>query len=301
MDATLTSSGPKSSVSRFKADRITSLHNVSSRYASTSLGPFVLPASGSLTLQHAIRIGRLENDKLFGGDAEESASEHEDENTKEILEHLTRGEIYNIGPTIETRESSSVSVVDPLLPFPCSTSGHGLSKSVGHSTTCRSSAPMESSVSTSKPKISRFKLNRIPGPRLTTRPVLPDSSPNTPTSSFGNSKSPSKHPATSAAGVDHRSPFISSPTNVEMSGIFALPSTQFPIVVDSPSVPPPRPESSSNSNATGDASTTHGIRTDRSPTIVATTIRESTGNNIGKASTENGKPKKISRFLAERT
>ncbi|KAG1754394.1 hypothetical protein EDB19DRAFT_1902542 [Suillus lakei] len=84
---------PKPSVSRFRADRMATAYDKST---STSLGPSVIPASRQKSLQEAIRLGKVENNHLVGGEEGESGSE--DEAVREVLELLSDGRIQNAGP-----------------------------------------------------------------------------------------------------------------------------------------------------------------------------------------------------------
>ncbi|KAG2158479.1 uncharacterized protein EDB93DRAFT_1199376 [Suillus bovinus] len=85
---------PKPSVSRFRADRMATAYDKST---STSLASSVIPASRQKSLQEAIRLGKIENDHLVGGEEGESGSE--DEAVREVLELLKNGHIHNAGPS----------------------------------------------------------------------------------------------------------------------------------------------------------------------------------------------------------
>ncbi|KAF7975835.1 hypothetical protein HWV62_8395 [Athelia sp. TMB] len=218
LDATLSSSRPKPSVSRFKAAHIASTQ-------STSLGNSVLPASGFQTVQRAVRIGRLEGDHLVGGEEGESASEPEDETMKEVLELLKKGEVLNIGPDASPSRASkslasvsrpsNIPLVVPEIASPTPTTVNG--------------------------KASKFKLNRTPQ-----RPVEPvDSTTSTPVSTAG--RSSPKLPTTRSDGTEYLStpPLPPSP---------ALNSqTQFSMIVESPSFPPPVRSSPSTFDSQGNA------------------------------------------------
>ena len=65
------------------------------RSTSTSLGPTVIPVSRQKSLQEAIKVGKLDNNRLVGGEEGESGSE--DEAVREILELLKNGQIENAG------------------------------------------------------------------------------------------------------------------------------------------------------------------------------------------------------------
>lgn len=106
---------PKPSVSRFRADRMAMAYDKST---STSLGPSVIPASRQKSLQEAIRLGKVENNHLVGGEEGESGSE--DEAVREVLELLSKGRIHNAGPgvvrstAIESSVSSARSATDTV-------------------------------------------------------------------------------------------------------------------------------------------------------------------------------------------
>ena len=63
---------------------------------SQSIGASVLPGSSS-TIKHAIRLGKVEDEQLVGGEEGESASEDDDENIKAFLDAFRRGDVKNVG------------------------------------------------------------------------------------------------------------------------------------------------------------------------------------------------------------
>ena len=83
LDATLASGRPKSSVSRFKAERTSRAAPSHSTLASHSLGTSVVPSSSASSMKRAIRMGKLENGKLTGGDEGESEDENESDDVDE--------------------------------------------------------------------------------------------------------------------------------------------------------------------------------------------------------------------------
>jgi hypothetical protein len=288
LEATLSSPRPKPTMSRFKADRNTSLYDASSLSASTPLGSSLLPSSEPQAIRRAIRTGRLENDKLVGGESGESASEAEDENVKEVLELLKMGEVRNVGPAFvsATKPSASGPNQSVLAPSPAT---HQPLENIDRLATS-AQATAEAEASTSKPKVSKFKLNRTSG----LRPALPDSTPSTPISTVR--RSSPKLPEISPDGVDSsksRSPsmFPSSTESPTVDSPFFPQST----VIVSPSFPPPR-QIRSNPDTVPTASER---RLDRPPTVMSAAVLESTGNS-SKAPMEVGNGKKISRFMAER-
>lgn len=298
LEATLSSPKPKPSVSRFKADRNTSLYDASLS-ASTPLGLSLPPSSESQTIRRAIRTGRLENDKLVGGESGESASEPEDENVKEVLELLKMGEVRNVGPAFgsATKPSASAPNQSVLASSPART--HQPLENIDHLATSSAQATAEAEASTSKPKVSKFKLNRTSG----LRPALPDSTPSTPISTVG--RSSPKLPEISPDGVDSSKSPPASVSNIGRSPVMFPPSRESPTVdspsfpkstvIVSPSFPPPR-QTRSNADTVPTAS---GSRLERPPTVMSAAVLESSGNS-SKAPMEVGKGKKISRFMAER-
>lgn len=97
----------------------------------------IIPASRQKSLRNSVRLGKLENDQLVGGNSGESGSE--DENVREVIQMLQMGNIQNAGPDFEP---SSMSTVVP--PRNCDAS----ESLVGTSTAVHGAKP------------SRFKLAR---------------------------------------------------------------------------------------------------------------------------------------------
>ena len=86
LEASLTGDRPKPAISKFKADQIVS--------SSTSLDGFVVPASQSVLMRDAVKLGKLEDDQLVGG------PEDSDDDLKEIMELIKQGEVENVGPNL---------------------------------------------------------------------------------------------------------------------------------------------------------------------------------------------------------
>lgn len=89
------------------------------RSTSTSLGPTVIPVSRQKSLQEAIKVGKLDNNRLVGGEEGESGSE--DEAVREILELLKNGQIENAGSdfvpqSAQISEGLAVSATAPSVP-----------------------------------------------------------------------------------------------------------------------------------------------------------------------------------------
>ncbi|KAF7295394.1 hypothetical protein MIND_01079000 [Mycena indigotica] len=84
----------KSALSHFQANRLATAY-----HAATPATADVLPEVKARTLQHAIRLGKLDdNDRLVGGEAGESGSEDDEAVAQEIIELLQKGEVFNAGP-----------------------------------------------------------------------------------------------------------------------------------------------------------------------------------------------------------
>lgn len=116
LEATLASAPPKSSVSRFKAE-LTARHAPNeSSLPSHSLGSSVVPSSSISTMKRAVRMGKLENGNLIGGEEGESDDEVV-ENTRALLEALTRGEVTNIGPGTQSSVHSPPNASSHSVPI----------------------------------------------------------------------------------------------------------------------------------------------------------------------------------------
>lgn len=113
---------------------------------STSIGQTVIPASRQKSLRNSVRLGKLENDQLVGGDPGESGSE--DETLKEVIQLLQTGSIQNAGP--DFKPSSMITIASPR------NSDAVESPSIGKSTATHGTKP------------SRFKLARGGGNTETT-------------------------------------------------------------------------------------------------------------------------------------
>lgn len=92
-------------MSRFRADRMAEAYDKSHPQLSTSVGSNVVPEARQKALRHSIRMGKLVNDQLAGGPSGDSASE--DEDVKEIINALKKGDVQNIGPSTRSLSPSS--------------------------------------------------------------------------------------------------------------------------------------------------------------------------------------------------
>jgi len=308
LEATLSSPHPKPPISKFKASRIASSYNTSPPLTSPgqSLGQSVLPASSFRTLERTVRMGKFENDQLVS--STQSDTEDEDAGMKDVLEMLKKGEVQNIGPEPLSRPTSG-----PPIP----------------------SSEVRVLSTAAKPKTSKFKLaqpQRRPSP---SSPGTSESQPVTPTSHAR--RSSPKLPA-SPIGVADCQPSSSSsipprePQLVpQLSAIVSLPSSQIPMIIDSPSFRRPphmaskSPAASSSFLTTVDSPSFRNptivaspviqqepsrgsTRPDRPPLVMSSTVREATHQETGNrerdlpeaCNSTSGGGKKVSRFLAER-
>jgi hypothetical protein len=99
LDATLAHGAPKSSVSRFKAGRAARARPAEPTEisAQSHVGSTTTARAQPSAVRRAIRTGKLENGKLVGP-AEDSASEDEEAQARELIDMLQRGELSNLGP-----------------------------------------------------------------------------------------------------------------------------------------------------------------------------------------------------------
>ncbi|KAK0441838.1 hypothetical protein EV421DRAFT_1810296 [Armillaria borealis] len=257
----------KTPLSHFKSERLASSYGASSPSsspspASQSLGAAVLPVSGAETLRNAVRIGKLDSDNRLVGGAE-SDSEGDDEAVQEIIRLLEKGEA---GPSKTQGSSTKGSILPetlpPLLP---------------------------------KTKPSKFKAARSQAGRPATPSSQSDSS--TPVSKVQRS-SPKLPPAA---------------TNVFPSAVMDSPS--FPagdvmsMIVESPSFPQPQTAPTSRptvmSSAVRESSQPQrreSSRPQRPPTVVPVSSMVKEANPSGNQPVgERKPPKKVSRFMAERS
>jgi hypothetical protein len=268
---------PKPNVSRFRADHMAAAYD---RSTSTSLGPTVIPASRQKSLQEAIKVGKLDNNQLVGGEEGESGSE--DEVVREVLELLKNGRIENAGPDFVAQSAqisggaAFSSLPEELATAPSISAALKPSKfKMARSTLASDQLSQSSSPLTveekSHPKAPlsevverRFKPNR-PHERV----VVPPSS---------------VQPVPSSTTPVNPSPLPESAV---------VESTSFPsMIVDSPSFPRRAQPIFDNDTS----------RPQRPPTVMRTAVTESNGGFVRSAADPRNKvPEgKISRFKAER-
>ncbi|KAG0705080.1 hypothetical protein DFH29DRAFT_908720 [Suillus ampliporus] len=254
---------PKPSVSRFRADRMATAYD---RSTSTSLGPSVIPASRQRSLQEAIRLGKVENDHLVGGEEGESGSE--DEAVREVLQLLSNGRIHNAGPDFIPQNSEGPVLSTPALPEVSAT------------------VPLVPTA----PKASKFKMARSA--------LASDQPSQSPTSlPVGERSFP-----TAVSEVIERRQFKPNPPHQRVveppAGVQPIPST----VVESPSFPSMIVDSPSFPRRTQSSSDTDTGRPQRPPVVMRSTVTEFSGGSARSASdTVTNVPEgRISRFKAER-
>ncbi|KAI0362435.1 hypothetical protein OH77DRAFT_1416696 [Trametes cingulata] len=220
LEATLASSPPKPPVSKFKA----SLGSGSS-LPSHSLGGSILPSSQSSTLKSAVRLGKLENGQLVGGEDGESDDEL-DPQAKEMLEMLKKGDVVNVGPTLPPNGT----------PVPDSSSA-STSQAEPTSNETASEAPAQPKPKLSK--VSQFKLSLAQS--------TPPQSPGSPASSLSTPLTTAER-SSPKLGSRSGTP-IAVPTKTSRPpASSSRPSEQRPqqmpgMIVDSPSFPAPNQSS----------------------------------------------------------
>ncbi|KAI0372950.1 hypothetical protein BV20DRAFT_963394 [Pilatotrama ljubarskyi] len=217
LEATLASSPPKPPVSKFKASL-----NSGSSLPSHSLGGSILPSSQSSTLKSAVRLGKLQDGQLVGGEDGESDDEL-DPQAKEVLEMLKKGEVVNVGPSLPPNGTTA----SPSSPTPANQAEPTLAESAS-----------EASPAQPKPKVS--KVSQF---KLSLAQSTPPQSPGSPASSL----------STPLTTVERSSPKLGSrngtpiavPTKTSRPPASSSgPTNQRPpempgMIVDSPSFPAP--------------------------------------------------------------
>ncbi|KAK1234962.1 hypothetical protein PQX77_001826 [Marasmius sp. AFHP31] len=118
----------KTPVSKFRANRLASAYVASS--PSQSISASVVPVAGADTLQRAIRMGNIDQDgRLVGGEHESEEednavlNEQENEAVQEVLDLLTKGQVYNAGPegelhTVSPERTTTAPFTMPTEPPP---------------------------------------------------------------------------------------------------------------------------------------------------------------------------------------
>ncbi|KAK2466719.1 hypothetical protein APHAL10511_000977 [Amanita phalloides] len=319
--AAIESSSSKPSISRFKASKLASSYNASLPQ-STSLDGSVISTSSAKTLQRAIRMGRLNsNGQLVGSDSE---GEAENEAIRQVLDLLSEGEAYNVGPggnrtvysvpSPKQEETDTAAVVNtatlPALKKPKASKfkvnrsqagppkiGPNQAKSISPTPTVSTSHPTASVVVERRP------------PRVS-NPMSVTTGESSMTSTIVNPPSSTSPAVTSTQKQGLRdlqqSMTVNSPSFQQPLEIRA--STSFPmIIIESPSFPPPRGAPPlSTTNIPSPNTQTVPRRPNRPPAVLSSVVYEKsvrpTTRRLEQAESTGGlKPNKFSRFLAERT
>ena len=249
-------------MSRFKADHLTRAHN-HIPIASTSLESSVIPAGSSPDVQRAIRLGRLESDKLVGAD--DSSSENESEAIKMALEMVKNGSLR------DTRSA------DPSPP---------ITSSFPAARESRVSQPIVESEPQPNTQTSTTSRSHAGEPRPPRSPSavdhhLPDHSEH-----LSLSPGPSPSHASPRVAAKHPPAAVHAPGQSNPNA-----APQFSMIIDSPSFAPPtsKPENS--------------VRPDRPPIVMSSIVRESgdgTSRNTSQARNSTAQ-RRVSRFKAERS
>lgn len=334
MDATLASAPPKPSVSKFKSSLVN--RGATTTMASHSLGQAILPASQTSSLKSAIRMGKIEDGKLVGGDAGESDDDM-DEEVRQIIELLKNGEATNIGPASEPSLRETESVTKPSAPKPTSKVSKFKSAMVSGSSSATLASPVGSDVNTpisvterSSPKLvtpqERLpRANPIAVPTSTSRPpskaqtVFKPNQPQNRSLRVSNS-----HSSTPRPGPSKMDPSKQSATTSHESGLtpesFHPVTNPFSNIIDSPSfLPTGITESPAFQSMIIDPSASSKMSNKSSPLVGAAASKPQTMSQqvaerpsiimtaevteSKSASRETSKPEKkqrVSRFLAER-
>ncbi|OCB84324.1 hypothetical protein A7U60_g9004 [Sanghuangporus baumii] len=295
LEASLASEPSKNGVSRFKAERQTSL--IGSGDASVSLGASLLP-EGRSTLQKTVRTGKLVNGQLTGDEGSDSELEEgERENVKRMIEALKQGVTIDDPPmsavatgnrTTRIEERNTLTALPTLQAsetrLPCSSSTKRPSRfksereSQGLSSDCKTTAPSSISSPLSNTVLDHpvsaksWVTDSVSArPTVDNRPALP------PSAAFKKPPTAVSVPSVSPTG---RRPFT-------RPQVVPDPAVLNNMIVDSPSFPPPNSSTRTQSSA-------------RPPPLVSE-VRESTRRATGHSDEVTQKSGKVSRFKAERT
>lgn len=301
-----TREGQKPVVSQFRASRIAFAYGASApsgaESESFSLGASVLPASSARTIQHAIKTGKLDSDGRLVGAEADSESE-EDQGMQEVLELLRTAEVHNLGPNGEYLHAIPPSQIPEIQRSTPQSSSHA--QETPH---CLTDLPPP----VRKPTSSKFKASLA----ASGRPAANLKS--TPSPSLSDNLSPSVTPILHAGRSSPKLDALSQQLTerVEAGTLVTLKSpspsnsqvqnpSPFSMIVDSPSFPRPQGASSHMivSSPSFPPPAQNPRRPERPPTILSTTVRESTRSTASAHATSNedSKPdKRVSRFKVER-
>ncbi|KAF8633845.1 hypothetical protein AX15_001218 [Amanita polypyramis BW_CC] len=324
---------PKPSISRFKASKFASSYNASLPSQSTSLDGSVLSVSSAKTLQRAIRMGSLDPENQLVGADGESESEEETETVQQVRELLSKGELYNLGPQ---GDRAIYAAVPPPQKNGVET---GTAAAVNRATLPPLQKPKNS---TSKFKVDRSQAGLSKATESQAKGVLstPKASTTQPTApTVVERQPPGKPKVTSTSGASPMPPTINYPfrsPNTTSTQKQDPPSTQQPMINDSPSFMPPegptslapfsmivespsfplprgaipsRLDTLTPAEAALDVLSTSTIptpavasrRPTRPPIVMSSVVREKPATErIEQAEARNALKPQVSRFLAER-
>ncbi|KAH9483908.1 hypothetical protein JR316_0003386 [Psilocybe cubensis] len=295
--------GQKPVMSQFRAQKLASAYGASAALESesVSLGESVLPASSTRTIQRAIKTGKLDLDgKLVGAEAD-SESDEEDHAMREVLELLKKGEVYNLGPNgeyLHTVHPNQIPQTHNMTVQP-SSGAQGTPQRWGN---------MPPPPPLKKPTVSKFKASLAASGRPGSKHTSNSST------SLSNISSPSVtpvfHDERSSPKLDLESrkfvkDYMKADTRTTDTGLASkVPnSSNFSMIVESPSFPKPREGMSSTSSLSYHLPAETSRRPERPPAVIST-VRESTPQPTASAHAppvDETKPgKKISKFKAER-
>ncbi|KAI0636688.1 hypothetical protein C8Q77DRAFT_1050663 [Trametes polyzona] len=287
LEATLASSPPKPPVSRFKA----SLASGSS-LPSHSLGASILPSSQSATLKEAVRLGKLEDGQLVGGEEGESEDEL-DPQAKEMLEMLKKGDVVNVGPTLSTNSPVVPTATSPSTSQTQSTPAEPpagavpapkpkLSKvsqfkmAMGQSTPPRSPASSDSSASTPLTSVERSS------PKLGSRsgtPIAVPTKTSRPRPAASSSQAPPRLPPQMPGMIVDSPSFPAPGPSSQAAG--KRPMQMTGMIVDSPSFPAPGIIPSPSFTVPTDAATPSGLTAFESAILESPSPRSPTSTVVG--------------------
>ncbi|KAM6500303.1 hypothetical protein JOM56_003317 [Amanita muscaria] len=316
----------KPSISRFKASKLASSYNASLPPETKSLDGSLLSASSAKALQRSIRMGKLDSRGRLTGHSEDSESEPENEAAQEVLDLLKKGEVYNVGP-------DSNQVLHPVPASPPKKEEQQVSAAL---------PPLN------KPKASKFKVDRSQaGPskasqhqaksistnspistNLTSPAVVTERRPPGITSTNSTNTIPSITPAVvdspsfpRASAQDRNTRISRTPPSTQQPMVVDSPSFQppstlspFSMIIDSPSFPAPKgtpktktsmqppPSFTPPSHLDTPMPANQARRPTRPPAVMSTAVREKASQPVVEhdVQMEAPRPKKVSRFLAER-
>lgn len=312
LDATLASSPPKPPVSKFKSSLVS--RAATTTMASHSLGQAILPVSQTSSLKSAIRMGKLEDDKLIGGSAGESDDDM-DEDVKQIIELLKKGEVTNIGP--KPSASSSKPQVETQTSKPASKVSRFKAAMSSDSTSTTLTSPDSSGLTTpisvaerSSPKSAtpqehQLKANPIVVPTSTSRPPTKlQFQPSRPSTSRNIASRPSASSSSANQNTNSKTtasltPESFHPVSNPFSNIIDSPSFLPAGIIESPAFQSMIIDPTQSNSATPPKSQPIAHRVTERPAVVMTNeVKES--QPINRETVKPEKKQRISRFMAER-